>query len=458
MVPVHSLAGTGMEMPSPTRLGRPYKPWRMTDGMSLRPGYHLTPQKIVAAFRQAEMGEMTMQSDLFEDIEENDGHLRSQYEARLEKVAYRPWFLKPGGKDALSIECAARLSEALKGCNVMDALWHLLEAIGHGFSLINTAWRLDETDMTIVPYWFLRAPHRRCRFDESGTGPILFRTEQNQYPGEPIVPGQFILAYRIHRLLARAGAFRTTTWWAYFKRMSVADWIVFAEKFGIPYVLGYYQENASDESRAALLRAVSEIGSDGQAVLSKATDIVVKSEAVRGGDLSSLHPMIAQMCNAEISKVITGSTLTTDNAGGNGSYGLGKEHANVAGARVLGDAFWIGEVMRIGLIRPFIDANPRFAKARSPEFMIRLQPDQTGLQKAETYEKLQAMGVDIEGEQMYEEFGLRRPEAGDALKPIYDATPPGPTSLAPSHPRGRFLSDADLARLEARLSAVESRS
>lgn len=435
------LAGMNMPAPlAPLRQGTSNRPWWMFDGGSLRPGIGLKPQRILAAFRQAELGSPLMQCDLFEDVLENDGALRGQYESRLESVAFRPWILQPGGKEPASLEAAATLSRALKRTNMLLLLWHMMDALGFGYAGANTVWGFDPVERVVVPSWFLLAPHRRFLIDvdqavnvAGGTGQLRFRTPENQYPGVDLARGEWILAQRMHRIVSRAGLFRTTTWWAYFKRMSITDWIVFAEKFGIPLVLGYYEERASPESRAALMQAITDIGDDGQAVLSEMTKIVINSEGggMRQGDVSSLHPTIAARCDAEIAKVITGATLNVE-GGGPGSFALGKVHEGRANAKTFGDAFWIQAVFDECIVRPFIEYNPQFRGAAPPSLLIRVRPEMTPETAVRVYQKLQAMGLGIEDEQMYEEFGLRRPEVGSTLKPIYAApaeTAPGPDSV-----------------------------
>lgn len=422
-----------MDPPPPLaalKLGPQYKPWRLIDGTSTRPGFHLTPQRVLAAYRQAEFGQPMVQADMFEDVIENDGHLGGQYESRLLSVSYRPWLVQPGGKQPLDIECAQRLQRALARTNMYQCMWHLLEAIGHGWSGVNTMWTLDPTDQTIIPAWFLLGWHRRFLVDYSGQGDLHFRTEENQWPGEPLKPGEWIVGQRMHRMAVRGGVFRTTTWWVVFKRMSITDWIVVAEKFGIPFVLGHYAERASDESRRALMQAIQDIGSDGQAILSELTKITVLSEHVRGGDVGALHPSIVQMCNAEISKKVTGATLNVE-TGGPGSFALGKVHESRASAILFADAFWLQDTFNRGVILPFLAYNPRFAKAAPPRLLVRVRPEMTPEVAVKVYAQLQAMGVEIEDEQMYEEFGLRRPELGDVLKPLYAAAEPQAPRPAP---------------------------
>lgn len=416
---------------------RAYRPWWLADGTSMRPGINLTPQKILAAFRQAEMGSPLLQCDLFEDVLENDGHMRGQYESRLESVAFRPWILRAGGKDGASLEAARVLARALKRTNIAGLLWHLMDAIGFGYAGANIVWGFDPVERAVVPVWFLLAPHRRFLVDvdtnSARSGQLLFRTDANQWPGDELKRGEWVMAQRPHRLAVRAGAFRTTTWWAYFKRMSVTDWIVFAEKFGIPFVLGYYEERASQESRTALLEAITNIGSDGQAILSELTKIVVQGadQGMRSGDVASLHPMIKQVCDAEISKVITGATLNVE-GGGPGSFALGKVHEGRAHEKTLADAWWLAQLIYEHLLLPFMEYNPQFASGECPSFVSRVRPDMSPDVAIRVYQKAQAMGLAIEDEQLYEETGLRRPELGSTLKPIYEAPAekaPGPDSI-----------------------------
>lgn len=427
---------SAMAMPpglAPLQLGARHKPWWMIDGGSHRPGIGLTPQRIVAAYRHAEIGNPILQCDIFEDVLENDGHMRGQYESRLESVAFRPWLIRAGGKDAASVAAAQSLYRALRRTNMPLLLWHLMDAIGFGYAGANIVWNFDAKSSAVVPVWFLLAPHRRWLVDTDvespGAGQLRFRTEANQTKGEIPMHGEWIMATRPHRQVVRAGAFRTTTWWAYFKRMSITDWIVFAEKFGIPLVLGYYNERSSPESRAALLQAITDIGTDGQAILSELTKIVINEAfQARSGDVGALHPKIASVCDAEISKVITGATLNVE-TGGPGSFALGKVHEGRAHQKTMADAYWLQQIFHACVVQPFMDYNPAFANAEPPQLIVRVRPDMSPEVAVRVYHKLQAMGLDIEDEQMYEEFGLRRPEVGSTLKPLYaEAAPTAPSS------------------------------
>lgn len=405
------------------------KPWHVLDGASYRPGYALTPERLWSIFRAAEVGQPAMQCDMFEDLEENDGHMRGQYESRLSSVAFRPWILQAGAPDAASKAAAQALGAALKRTNMLSCLWHMMEAFGYGWSGINIAWAYDPILNINKPARFLCAPHRRFVTLEASTGELRFLTPEDSAQGVPLLRGEWIIPLRPHRKTMRAGIFRTCAWWCLFKRMSIRDWMVFAERFGIPIVMGSYSAKASPESRMALLQAVQDVGTDGQAVLEDTTKIVVDNTVLRNGDLGSLHPTIAAKCDAEISKVITGATLNVE-SGGPGSFALGKVHEGRATSLSFSDAYWIQEVFGEAVCQSFIDYNPKFAGATAPQLKIRVQPEMSPVDRIKVLSIAQVMGYPIEDEQLSEDLGLRTPSLGVVLKPLY-APPPTPTAIAP---------------------------
>lgn len=420
------LQANGMIVPpplaAPRKMGGTATPYMGMDQSTYRPGYHLTPVRLWAIYRMAEGGTLAPQADLFEDLLENDGHMRGQYVSRM-SLALRPWVLMPGDDREVSIKAAAALWLALRRCNMTAALRHLMEALGYGYAGVNIAWRFNQKAGTVEPQRFLLTPQRRFIVD-SQDGCLKFITP-DMPSGEELRAGEWLITQQPHRIIARAGIFRTTGWWCLFKRMQITDWMVFAEKFGIPFVLGMYEERASPESRVALLQAITDIGTDGQAMLAETTKIVVGNEAIRNGDVAQLHPAIVARCDAEISKVITGATLNVE-TGGPGSFALGKVHEGRATSLSFADALWLQESINDGVCVPFCEYNPQFADAAPPRISIRVQPEMPPETRVKVYQVLQAMGLELDEEQLYEEFGLRRPTGSGDLKPLYAVSPPTP--------------------------------
>jgi phage gp29-like protein len=108
-----------------------------------------------------------------------------------------------------------------------------------------------------------------------------------------------------------SGLMTSCDWWILFALTGFKQYQVFADMFGMPLAIGYYEEGASLASRNALEDAVRGIGQDGYALLSALTEIVIK-ETVRGGDASTVYPQIMKICDAMLTKLITGGSLNTD--------------------------------------------------------------------------------------------------------------------------------------------------
>jgi len=388
------------------------------------PGHGITIEKIVAVFRSAEVGQPAQQFDLFDNTIENDGHYRGLIEGRIQGVAGRDWVLRPGGTDAGSLRAAADLEAHLRNVNAFrDFIEHQLMAPHFGFSASSIKWDLVEGKA--MPTWFLNHAHRRFvapRNELDRVNEIEFVESTAPWSQIPLEPGRWAVTRARGRNVWASGTCRTGTWFAAFKRWSGRDWQMFAEMFGLPIRIGFYEESASPESRQALRDAVEAIGEDGYAVLSAATELVVK-EAVRSGDANSVWPAIIAWCNAEMSKLKSGGTLNVD-SGQAGSYALGAVHEARSFAFALSDAARIEEMFVRDLGTPFVAWNG-YGGAKPPRLKIQILRDLDPEKRARVIAILvNEVGLDVDEDQIREEFGLR-PPTGAPLKGREKPAPAG---------------------------------
>lgn len=385
--------------------------WPEVDRTTERPGYMLTPDRVWQIHREADTGIPRRQCLMFEDGIESDGHLRGDYDGRMRAVADRDFEVAPGegGNEALNAAAAEALRTDLARTNLAEAIWHHQESVFYGYAGVQPRW--DVVDQgRIAPVWFDIVEHQRWSFPVSDQldGQPRLRTAANPYPGIGLEgpPGSWWFTAQRHRVIQRAGLMRTAIWWAVFKRMSVRDWMVFAEKFGLPIVIGQYQERAADETRRALEQAIADVGTDGQAVISDAAKIVVQDAGVRNGDVGALHPSVVALCNAEISKLIKGATLTSD-TGGPGSFALGRVHENRQTSLTFADAKVLARSFEAQIARPYVAYNPRFRGAAAPQLWIHVQPEIDTLTDVKIAEILQQMGFPIDRGQIGRRLGWR---------------------------------------------------
>ncbi|MGV8352655.1 phage portal protein family protein, partial [Pseudomonas aeruginosa] len=84
-------------------------------------------------------------------------------------------------------------------------------------------------------------------------------TDEQPVDGIPLTPGKYVIHFpRLKSgLPLRNGLARLVAVMYMLKSFTVRDWWAFAEKFGIPIVVGKYGNNASPEQIKILIDAIS---------------------------------------------------------------------------------------------------------------------------------------------------------------------------------------------------------
>jgi len=390
------------------------------EGSTRHPGWGLTSESIRGAFVQAETGCPAMQNDIFEDVVERDAHLRSQYESRIKDVAGKAWIIQAGGDDQADVDAARQLELALREIsNVHHAWQHLLTATFNGYAPVEVDWK--RINGVVVPVKLACVPHRRIVFDAETDEPRLL-TRESPFVGETLQPGKWIFASVQHRKTVRAGLLRTAVWWSWLKSLSLRDWQIFCARFGIPFVLATYTRDTNEEGENKAREAILAFGRDGGAMLPDGVTIDVKEPAQ--GNNSSVHPAMVEMCDRQISKLILGGTLTSDQ-GTTGSYNQGLVHAAQQFARTMSDDAELGNWVSTQLGASFVRFNG--LRARPPRLKHRVVPEVDPIQRMTIYKMYLEMGGELDDDQLRDEFDLKRP-SGKALRGLKAAAPAGAKS------------------------------
>lgn len=401
------------------------QPVRGMDAYNSRPATGLTADMLVSMYRSAEAGRPLAQFDTFEQLKEGDGHLRGLIEGREESVAGSDWVLKPGRQDKASERAAAMLEEMLRHATTSttptlvsgssstkvggfrEFVEHHLGAAHFGCAMSNIVW--DVVDRMVMPVELVNAAHRRFASPSQERANEIWLVNGITNELQELEAGLWATTRRGRNPWV-SGSLRTASWFAMFKRWSFRDLLVFAEMFGIPLALGYYEEGASQASREALEEAVRMIGEDGYAVLSAMTELVIK-ETARSGDASTVYPVIRGMCDDEMSKLIVGGTLNTDVAGV-GSYNAATVHESRAYKKERADARRVEEMFTRCIGVPFCIWNGLDAAAPP---RLRIQITRDNLERAKVLETVGQV-VELDQDQIREEFSLRTPAPGKGVK------------------------------------------
>jgi phage gp29-like protein len=432
------------KLPSNAPDGQVSRDMRPFDAWVDHPGYAITPQGILATFRLAESGDPQRQCDLIDDLIENDGHLRNLFEQREQSVAGKPWVVQAGGPSDDESTASTVLGWALRRLPMVEIMKHLLTVNRYGWAAVEIDWGLVLIDGTgnpavdgkrwIVPVWMTIVPARRFKINASSTTPggineLRIFTDATRQAGEPLEPGKWLVLKRSNTWLARAGLMRTCAWYAMAKRMGFRDWLVYAQRFGLPLpTVKYKAEDADDDEIAVAEQIVKKIGSDGGAVIPDSLELEFHEAAQTTSENSKSHGGLIAHCNAEMSKTVNGSTLANDNAGSGGaSYALGEVHATVRWDNVLFDAELFQEGMRTQVAEPMMHFNA--LRGAAPLTKVQVVRDLDPKVRGEIADTMQnKLGITVSKSQMRQELGFREPsgtddEAAGAPKPEPAAAP-----------------------------------
>lgn len=289
------------------------------------PASGITPNRAAQCLRAAEQGDLMAQSDLAADIEEKDTHLFAELSKRRLAVQSVPWDVAPPpNASAQEKKDAEMLDEYLKGADWFDAmLFDATDAILKGYSCQEIEWgRIGRAFVVNKVIW--RDAAHFCLNPQDFSE---LRLRDGSVEGLAFQPFGWV----VHRARSRTGyagaqgLVRTLIWPFIFKNYSVRDLAEFLEVYGLPMKVGKYPSGATDGQKAALMRAVMEIGRRTGGIIP--TGMSLEFEAAASGQADPFLAMM-QWGERSISKAILGGTLTTD-AGDKGARSLGEVHDEV---------------------------------------------------------------------------------------------------------------------------------
>lgn len=405
------------------------------DRWSSYPSSGLAPDTLGAIFRQADLGDVSRQAELFEEMEEKDTHLSAELLKRKNAVNSLDFDIVPYEEGAKTSIARGRGRRA-KSDKVADfcrdvifamtgfeeSLFDLLDAIGKGFAMSWIKWEISGGKAVVTDLEWVH--QKRLSFVQDFVPRLI--TDQNLY-GEEIAPFQTI--YHRHKARSgydtRAGLLRVCAWMYLFKNYAIKDWVAFAEVFGMPLRIGKYESGATKDDKDALVAAIQALGSDAAGIISKNTEIEFVEAVKKGGSTDNVYKSLSDFCNREISKAIIGATLTTD-VGESGSYAASKTHNEVRLDLVKSDCWSLANTLRTQLLRPLVGFNFGW-DTPAPWFQFYLQEPEDLKILSDVYRNVVDMGQPVAAEHVSDRFGIPLPEEGQTI--LTPARPAGPLAM-----------------------------
>jgi len=393
------------------------------------PSRGLTPARLASILERAEQGDLIAQNELFEDMEEKDGHIHAELGKRKRALLGLDWDIVPPRNASKEEENAAALAKELIQDipNFEDVILDMGDAIGKGYSNLEfDGWHRVEG------YWspkdIIHRPASWFTVDKETRNKLQLR---NQGKDEDLQP--FTWISHVHKsksgYISRAGLHRVLCWPFLFKNYSVRDLAEFLEIYGLPMRLGEYPTGASEQEKATLLRAVVNIGHAAAGIIPQGMAIDFK-EAAKGS--KDPYEAMIDWCERTQSKAILGGTLTsTAESTGLGSN-LGDVHNEVRHDLMKSDAVQIGSSLTRDLVYPLLALNAKGIESirRCPRFVFDAYEAEDLKLYSESIPELVNAGMKIPTRYVHKK--LRIPEAVDGEE-VLERTSATPAALSTQH-------------------------
>lgn len=230
------------------------------------------------------------------------------------------------------------------------------------------------------------------------------------------IPFKFVVSRRqlFNDYPEREGLLPPCLYFAYFKRFSWRERLTLTELFGKPWRWIELVDPAIVDPE--LLETAKEqadaMGANNSAVLPPGAKLIVQSAGQNAGQI---HKEIHDDVNDEISKLVLGSTRTTDAKADGLGGGQALVHQDSETLVFTTDCDEIAEDLTLGLARAIVLLNggPEAADLYTPRIDLTFELPPNPSEEIDRTSKALALGIALKLDEVYERIGFAKPEPGD---------------------------------------------
>ncbi len=394
------------------------------------PSRGLTPSKLAQILDAAEQGDIVSQFELFEDMEEKDGHLMAEMGKRRGAVKQLDWdIVPPDNANAKEKEAASALYSLMQGLDDFeDVVFDVTDAIGKGFACLEFGgWEQAEGEW--LPQSITHRPQTWFQLVRGQRQEIRLRGAAG---GEALQPFGWITHVPKAKsgYLERSALMRVLVWPYLFKNYSVGDLAEFLEIYGIPMRVGKYPSGATEKEKLTLLRALAALGHNAAGIIPIGMELDFLNAAQ--GDPAAFQLMI-DWCERTQSKAILGGTLTSQADGKTSTNALGNVHNEVRMDLRDGDAKQVAKTLSRDLVYPIAVLNGLVDNwKRCPRLKFDIQEPEDLEAYASALPSLVKMGFKIPRQWAQERLAIPEPDEGEEVLAMAAEQPPAsPAGLEP---------------------------
>lgn len=380
------------------------------------PARGLTPARLAAILDAAENGDLIAQFELFEDMEEKDGHIASEMGKRRRALLVDWSLLPPDNPSTAEKKATDQLAELMTEIpDFEDILFDITDAIGKGFACLEIEWH--RVERWWLPKTITHRPQSWFQLHRGYRQELRLRTNTSVdgVMGEALQPFGWIT--HVHKAksgyLERSALFRQLVWTYLFKNYSIGDLAEFLELVGV-LRLGKYPPSATEKEKATLMRALVGIGHNASGIIPEG--MLIEFHNVEPGDPKAFALMI-DWCEKNQSKVILGGTLTSGADGKASTNALGNVHNEVRKDLRGGDMRQVNTTCSRDLVYSIAAVNGLAPGGirRAPNFQLNAQELEDLATFASSLPRLVDYGFQVPVQWAQEKLGVPQPQNGEPV-------------------------------------------
>ncbi len=341
--------------------------------------------------------------DLYEDITTTDGHVIAVWQKRVDAVTSADWQFTD--KDGNPIDAINQLIDCI---GFEDLLTEILNAKAWGYSMVEPTF-LERNGRH--EFSLFTVPRKHMRPDRG-----VIAKEQTGDDGVYIREGIYAKTIMEVGKAKDLGLLLSAAQYSILKRGDISDWAEFIEIFGRGIIDATW-DGFDEAQREQLSESLLKMGGSGIIIRPNGTTIDIKQGT--GNANGDLQEKFMSAMNKEISKVLLGSTETTESSKSSG-YAQSETHQDQDEKKNETDIQFVRRILNSRFITLLEAAG---FSTNGGTFTIKAK-SQLSLKDSFTIEKSMALELNmpIDHNYFYEKYGMPKPTDYDAqIKAIDEA-------------------------------------
>jgi len=323
-----------------------------------------------------------------------DSHVGACEKSRKSGVKSMNWSIDRGKARS---RVAKVIEEAFSNLDMEQLIGEILNAPFFGYQVLEVIW--GKVGNYVLPTRVIGKPQNWFAFDENNE--LLLRTKDN-YMGAPVADRKFLVVQYEGSYDNPYGTPELSRcfWPVTFKKGGFKFWVIFTEKYGMPFIVGKHPRGTPKDETDKLAAMLEAMVQDAIAVIPDDSSVEIMEPTGKGAS-ADIYERLVNAGDEQVSKAILGQTLTTQ-AQPTGTQALGTVHFKVRDDIVVSDKKLVESAFK-KLIRWICELN--FMDSERPIFSLWAEGDVDKV-LAERDEILSRTGVQFKKVYYQRAYGL----------------------------------------------------